>query len=57
MPAPALKEICDLTDGYTPPPYACATVRALYVGLRALGGIFMSTFTWKTISFSHARLP
>ena len=32
----ALKEICDLTDGYTPPPYACATVRALYDGLRAL---------------------
>ena len=25
----ALKEICDLIDGYTPPPYACATVRAL----------------------------
>jgi len=32
----ALQEIRDLTDGYHPPAYACATVRALYDGLKAL---------------------
>lgn len=32
----ALEEIRNLTGGYTPPDYACATVRALYDGLRAL---------------------
>lgn len=32
----ALAEIRDLTGGYNPPAYACATVRALYDGLKAL---------------------
>lgn len=32
----ALEEIRDLTGGYNPPAYACATVRALYEGLKAL---------------------
>jgi regulator of cell morphogenesis and NO signaling len=32
----ALEGIRDLTDGYTPPAYACSTVRALYEGLKAL---------------------
>lgn len=32
----ALQEIRSLTDSYTPPPYACATVRALYEGLKTL---------------------
>jgi len=32
----ALEEIRALTGNYNPPPYACATVRALYAGLEAL---------------------
>jgi len=32
----ALGEIRDLTDSYNPPAYACATVRALYDGLKSL---------------------
>jgi regulator of cell morphogenesis and NO signaling len=32
----ALEEIGDLTDSYNPPSYACATVRALYEGLKTL---------------------
>ena len=32
----ALEEIRELTSGYNPPAYACATVRALYDGLEAL---------------------
>ncbi|HEY1340073.1 MAG TPA: iron-sulfur cluster repair di-iron protein [Bryobacteraceae bacterium] len=32
----ALRQLRDLTDGYTLPGYACATVRALYEGLKTL---------------------
>lgn len=32
----ALEQIRDLTGGYNPPAYACATVRALYAGLKTL---------------------
>jgi regulator of cell morphogenesis and NO signaling len=32
----ALQEIRELTEDYTPPAYACATVRALYEGLKTL---------------------
>jgi regulator of cell morphogenesis and NO signaling len=32
----ALQEIRELTGNYNPPPYACATVRALYEGLQVL---------------------